>query len=83
MPLSIAHQHPCAEGIVFREATGIEDEKLRGYGDPSSNTEPMALERAAPKFRLGLSYTRSEYDRNRKTLPLLEEPHSARLVFCR
>src|SRR6516164_9745257 len=34
---------PCAEGIIHREATGTEDEELRGYGDPSSNAEAMAL----------------------------------------
>ncbi len=45
---------PCAEGIVYREATGIEDEDLSGYGDPASNAEAMALKRAASKFGLGL-----------------------------
>jgi hypothetical protein len=44
----------CLEGIVYREATGTEDEELRGYGDPSSNAEAMALKRAAAKFGLGL-----------------------------
>jgi len=29
-------------------------EELRGYGDPSSNAEAMALKRAAAKFGLGL-----------------------------
>jgi hypothetical protein len=29
-------------------------EELRGYGDPSSNAEAMALKRAASKFGLGL-----------------------------
>ena len=45
---------PCLEGVVWREATGTEDEELRGYGDPSSNAEAMALKRAASKFGLGL-----------------------------
>jgi hypothetical protein len=45
---------PCVEGIIHREATGTEDEELRGYGDPSSNAEAMALKRAAAKFGLGL-----------------------------
>jgi hypothetical protein len=45
---------PCLEGIIHREATGTEDEELRGYGDPSSNAEAMALKRAAAKFGLGL-----------------------------
>jgi hypothetical protein len=44
----------CLEGAVWREATGTEDEELRGYGDPSSNAEAMALKRAAAKFGLGL-----------------------------
>jgi hypothetical protein len=29
-------------------------EELKGYGDPSSNAEGMALKRAAAKFGLGL-----------------------------
>jgi hypothetical protein len=45
---------PCLEGTVWREATGTEDEELRGYGDPSSNAEAMALKRAGSKFGLGL-----------------------------
>jgi hypothetical protein len=45
---------PCLEGVVSREATGTEDEELRGYGDPSSNAEAMALKRAVAKFGLGL-----------------------------
>jgi hypothetical protein len=45
---------PCAEGLVYREATGQEDEEVRGYGDSSSNSESMALRRAAAKFGLGL-----------------------------
>ena len=45
---------PCLEGIVYREATGQEDETLDSYGDSSSNSESMALRRAAAKFGLGL-----------------------------
>ena len=44
----------CAEGIVYRESTGQEDEDLESYGDASSNAESMALRRAAAKFGLGL-----------------------------
>lgn len=44
----------CLEGIVYREATGQEDEDKENYGDPSSNAESMALRRAAAKFGLGL-----------------------------
>jgi hypothetical protein len=32
-------RHSCNEGAVWREATGTEEEELRGYGDPSSNAE--------------------------------------------
>ncbi len=45
---------PCAEGVVYREATGQEDEEVKGWGDSSSNSESMALRRAAAKFGLGL-----------------------------
>jgi hypothetical protein len=45
---------PALEGIVSQEATSTEDEELKGYGDPSSNAEAMALKRAAAKFGLGL-----------------------------
>jgi hypothetical protein len=46
---------PCIEGIVWREATGIEPLKVKGYGDPTSNAESMALRRAAAKFGLCLN----------------------------
>jgi len=49
------------EGIVYREATGQEDEDLESYGNSSSNAESMALRRAAAKFGLGLSL----YDQNK------------------
>jgi hypothetical protein len=41
------------EGIVTRQATGYEEETASGYGDPFSNSESMALRRAAAKFGLG------------------------------
>lgn len=44
---------PAAEGIIYREASGIEDDTVKGYGDPTSNAESMALRRAAAKFGLG------------------------------
>ncbi len=46
-----------AEGEIWREASGTEEEPEEGkqqYGDPSSNAESMALRRAAAKFGLGL-----------------------------
>ena len=43
-----------SEGLVYREATGQEDEEKDTYGDSSSNAESMALRRAAAKFGLGL-----------------------------
>lgn len=43
---------PCAEGTVTREATGCEEADAKGYGDPVSNAEAMALKRAASKFGL-------------------------------
>ena len=45
---------PSLEGIVYREATGQEDEQTDSWGDSSSNAESMALRRAAAKFGLGL-----------------------------
>jgi Rad52/22 family double-strand break repair protein len=45
---------PCAEGVVTREASGCEDSDSKGYGDPVSNAEAMALKRAAAKFGLAL-----------------------------
>ncbi len=46
---------PCTEGIVWREATGYEPLNVKGYGDPTSNAESMALRRAAAKFGLCLN----------------------------
>jgi hypothetical protein len=45
---------PCAEGLVWREATGQEDQEVESYGDPTSNAESMSLRRAAAKFGLAL-----------------------------
>lgn len=53
--LTIRLSIPCQEGIIYREATGQEDETQDSYGDSSSNAESMALRRAAAKFGLGLS----------------------------
>jgi hypothetical protein len=53
---------PCLEGVVYREATGQEDEDVDRYGDPSSNAESKSLRRAAAKFGLGLSL----YDRSKQ-----------------
>lgn len=52
--LTVRISIPCLEGIVYREATGQEDETLESYGDSSSNAESMALRRAAAKFGLGI-----------------------------
>lgn len=52
--LTIRLSIPCLEGVVYREATGQEDEDLESYGNSSSNSESMALRRAAAKFGLGL-----------------------------
>jgi hypothetical protein len=52
---------PTTEGIIYREATGQEDEDLESYGNSSSNSESMALRRAASKFGLGLYL----YDQNK------------------
>lgn len=52
--LTIRLSIPCLEGIVYREATGQEEEETTSFGDSSSNAESMALRRAAAKFGLGL-----------------------------
>lgn len=52
--LTIRLSIPAQEGIIFREATGQEEEETNSYGDSSSNAESMALRRAAAKFGLGL-----------------------------
>jgi hypothetical protein len=52
--LTIRLSIPCLEGVIYREATGQEDETHDSYGDSSSNSESMALRRAASKFGLGL-----------------------------
>ena len=59
--LTVRLSIPCLEGIVYREATGQEDEDLDSYGNSSSNSESMALRRAAAKFGLGLYL----YDQNK------------------
>lgn len=52
--LTIRLSVPCLEGVVYREATGQEDEAHDKYGDSSSNAESMALRRASAKFGLGI-----------------------------
>ncbi len=59
--LTVRLSIPCAEGIVYREATGQEDETHETYGDSSSNAESMALRRASAKFGFGLYL----YDQNK------------------
>lgn len=44
---------PTSEGIVYREATGSEDDDHDSYGDAFSNAESMALRRCAAKYGLG------------------------------
>jgi hypothetical protein len=47
---------PCAEGIVFREASALEViEDPKRYGDAATNCESAALRRAASKFGLCLN----------------------------
>jgi hypothetical protein len=50
------YRYSVSREIISLEATGTEDEELRGFGDPSSNAEAMALKRAASKFGVGLSF---------------------------
>jgi hypothetical protein len=44
---------PTDSGHVSRQATGNEDDDKDSFGDPFSNSESMALRRAAAKFGLG------------------------------
>lgn len=62
---------PCAEGSVTREATGCEESDAKGYGDALSNSEAMALKRAASKFGLGLYL----YDKDGKAAPEARQGH--------
>lgn len=45
---------PTSDGVITRQATGVEGDDKSGFGDPASNAESMALRRAAAKFGLGL-----------------------------
>src|SRR5215831_13033502 len=45
----------CLEGVVWREATGTEDEELKGYGDPRAT--PRLWRSSVPLPSLGLAYT--------------------------
>lgn len=44
---------PCAEGMVERHATGIEEPDVTGYGDAVSNASAMAFKRSCALFGLG------------------------------
>ena len=54
--VTVAISIPCAEGVVTREATGIEDDSVKGFGDTASNAESMAFRRACAQFGLGLHF---------------------------
>jgi hypothetical protein len=45
---------PCLEGVVVRQAIGIEELNCSSYGDPTSNASSMALRRAAAMLGLNL-----------------------------
>lgn len=51
--LTVRISIPALEGVIYREATGCEDEDTDSYGDAFSNSESMALRRCAAKFGLG------------------------------
>lgn len=44
---------PSSDGIVERDATGIEEIDAKGYGDAVSNAAAMAFKRACAMFGLG------------------------------
>lgn len=44
----------CKDGVVFREATGLESEDYDTYGDAASNSSAMALKRCFAYLGLGL-----------------------------
>jgi hypothetical protein len=60
---------PCAEGIIYRDATGQEEADVGSYGDPSSNAESMSLRRAAAKFGLGLYLYDAKETKREKASP--------------
>lgn len=62
-----------AEGIITRQATGYEDEDKEGFGDPFSNSESMALRRAAAKFGLGRYLYDKEHTRSAPVRPTAEQ----------
>ncbi len=43
-----------AEGIFYREGTGIEHLDVESFGDPQSNAESQAFRRACARWGLGL-----------------------------
>lgn len=44
-----------SDGSITREATGTEMSDVDSYGDPTSNSEAMALRRCCAKFGIGLN----------------------------
>lgn len=44
----------CSDGIVSREATGLEDESYDKFGDAASNATAMALKRCFAYLGMGL-----------------------------
>lgn len=55
----------CSDGDIVREATGGEEEDMKGYGDFMSNAEAMAFKRAAARLGLGLSLYAKDSDARR------------------
>jgi hypothetical protein len=53
---------PTAEGDIYREATGIEDDDLEGFGDTASNACAQAVRRAFAMFGGG----RALWDRKKR-----------------
>jgi hypothetical protein len=53
---------PTAEGDIYREATGIEDDDLEGFGDTASNACAQAVRRAFAMFGGG----RALWDRQKR-----------------
>lgn len=58
--MSVRLSIPSLEGDIYREATGNEDDVTSSYGDAFSNSEAMALKRAAANFGLGRHLYRGE-----------------------
>lgn len=71
---------PCADGELTREATGNEDDEVRGYGDPWSNAESMALRRAFAKFGLGRELYQGDGGKWRRAIIQRERDNAAETV---